>query len=354
MKEANLPDLPPEPASTLRLQLDRDALAANWQALDCLSGKAAAGAAVKANGYGLGAGDVAAVLRQAGARNFFVAHWGEVAAVLAQVPAAEISVLHGPLTSEDAAFARAAGVRPTLNSLYQARLWLDAGGGPCDLMVDTGMNRLGLSMDEIGNYLVASLDVDLLLSHLASADEDSALNALQLGRFAEACAAIPAKRRSLANSAGIALGQAYHFDLTRPGIALYGGVPRGELDGQIGQVAFPQAALIQCRTIHAGDTIGYNATFTASRSMRVGVASIGYADGFLRAWANGGELAHGDARLPVLGRVSMDMVVVDLSAAPGLGEGDWLDIPYRLPEASALTGLSQYELLTILGRRFAR
>jgi alanine racemase len=149
------------------------------------------------------------------------------------------------------------------------------------------------------------------------------------------------------------LGPSYAFDLTRPGLALYGGVPRGELGEDIRQVAFPQAAIIQTRNVVPGESVGYNATFTASEPMCIGTVSLGYADGFLRCWGGKGALAHGDARLPLLGKVSMDMVVVDLAAAPELKEGDWLDVPYALPEASVLTGLSQYELLTSLGRRFS-
>ena len=165
---------------------------------------------------------------------------------------------------------------------------------------------------------------------------------------------MPARRRSLANSAGIALGNAYAFDLTRPGLALFGGVPRPELAAAIRQVAFPQAAVLQLRELSPGDSVGYNATFTADRPLRAATVSLGYADGFLRCWSGVGELRHGEAALPLLGRVSMDMVVVDCTAAPGVREGDWLDVPYDLPDASARSGLTQYELLTLLGRRFAR
>ena len=346
-----LPELPPP---TLRLKLDREALAANWRALDRMSGAATAGAAVKADAYGLGVDTVVPALLAAGAGDFFVAHWSEVSAVLRHVAPSRLSVLHGPLRSEDAQFARAAGVRPVINSLHQARLWRDAGGGPCDLMVDSGINRLGLPPSQIGDPLIAALEVDTLLSHLASADEDVAQNAAQLALFGEIARAVPASRRSLANSAGIALGEAYAFDLSRPGLALYGGVPRPELAETIRQVAFPQAAVLQLRDLSPGDSVGYNATFTADRPLRAATVSLGYADGFLRCWSGVGALRHGEASLPLLGRVSMDMVVVDCTAAPGLREGDWLDVPYSLPEASARCGLSQYELLTLLGRRFTR
>ena len=345
------PDLPPP---TLRLRLDAEALAHNWRALDRLSGDASAGAAVKADAYGLGVDNVVPVLREAGARDFFVAHWSEVPAVLRHVEPARLAVLHGPLRGEDVRFARAAGVRPVINSLHQARLWLEAGGGPCDLMIDTGINRLGLPPAEIGDPLVGRLEIDTLMSHLASADEDTGQNARQLALFEELAGQVPARRRSLANSAGIALGARYAFDLTRPGLALYGGVPRAELADPIRQVAHPQAAVLQLRELAPGDSVGYNATFTADRAIRAATVSLGYADGFLRCWSGRGALGHGERSLPLLGRVSMDMVVVDCTAAPELREGDWLDVPYRLPDAAARCGLSQYELLTLLGRRFAR
>ena len=345
-----MPDLPPP---SLRLRLDEDALAANWRALDTTSGAASAGAAVKADAYGLGADKVVPVLRDAGARHFFVAHWSEVPEVLRHVAPAQVAVLHGPVRAEDAAYARAVGVKPVINSVEQASRWTEAGGGPCHLMVDTGINRLGLSLADIGDPAIAALNVDLLISHLASADEDSPLNAHQLACFRTVCATIPAQRRSLANSAGIALGPDFAFDLTRPGIALYGGVPRCELASTIRQVAYPQAAVIQVRELAPGDGVGYNATFTAKRAMRAGVVSLGYADGFLRCRGLS-ALRCGEAHLPLLGKVSMDMVVVDLSAAPDMREGDWLDVPFDLPAQADACGLSQYELLTTLGPRFRR
>jgi alanine racemase len=156
---------------------------------------------------------------------------------------------------------------------------------------------------------------------------------------------------SLANSAGIALGPDFAFDLTRPGISLYGGVQHASLEGVIRQVAFPEAALISVRDIVAGESVGYNAGFTAPARMRVGVVSMGYADGILRSWSCG-AFASQDRALPILGKVSMDMIVVDLSSAPDLVEGDWVELPYRLADAARQTLLGQYELLTLLGNRF--
>jgi len=192
------------------------------------------------------------------------------------------------------------------------------------------------------------------MSHLASADEDVALNALQQQRWSEACASLAHRRASLANSAGIVLGEAYHGDLTRPGLSLYGGVPRPELEGFIKQVARPQAAIIQTRSISAGDGVGYNSTFVASREMRVGTIALGYADGYLRCWSGKGVMSSAGKRLPVLGRVSMDMTVIDLTDVPELREGDWVEAEYSLPDAAAASGLSQYELLTLLSNRFSR
>lgn len=345
-----MPDLPPP---TLRLIVDTEALAHNWRSLDALSGTARAGAAVKANCYGLGVDTCVPALRDAGARDFFVAHWSEVPPVLRHVPPAQVAVLHGVVTRDEAEYARATGVRPVIGSLRQAEIWHAAGGGPCHLMVDTGINRLGIRPDEADSAAVQRLKIEALLSHLACADEDSAMNARQRAAFDAVRARIPHRLASLANSAAIALGGAYHYDLTRPGLALYGGIPRPEMADAIRPVAHPEAALIAVRGLSAGDSVGYNALFTAPRAMRMGIVSLGYADGIVRAWT-GGAFRHGDATLPMLGRISMDMIAIDLTAAPDLGEGDWVRLPYHLPDAAQHTGLSQYELLTSLGGRFAR
>ena len=338
------------PPPTLRLKIDHDALAHNWRALDRMSGEARAGAAIKAQCYGLGIEPCLPVLAEAGARDFFVAHWSEVAEAATHVPADSIAVLHGVLNAEEASFANAIDAVPVINSLHQARIWSEAGGGPCHLMVDTGMSRLGIAPAEAGDPAIAALDVQVLMSHLACADEDSAMNARQLAAFRDIATAIPHRELSLANSAGIALDPAFRFDLTRPGLALYGGAPRPELDNTIRQVAYPQTALLQVRQIGAGDSVGYNATFTAERDMRIGIVTLGYADGILRCWG-GKALGSDDDPLPILGRVSMDMIALDLSRHPDLVEGDWIDVPYRLSDAARQTSLSQYELLTLLGRR---
>ncbi|MFM5950011.1 MAG: alanine racemase [Novosphingobium sp.] len=349
---ATLPMTPPEPP--LRLTLDTNALVHNWRALDRLSGSARAGAAVKADAYGLGARRVVEALAEAGCRDFFVAYASEAAELQGLIEPGQVSILHGPQSADEANWIATHSFRPVINSVRQAGLWADAGNGPCDLMVDTGINRLGVAMTDLSAPAIAALDVRTVHSHLASADEDSPLNAQQLARWRSACEQVGQGEGSLANSAGIMLGSDYHGDLTRPGLALYGGVPCAGLASEIRQVAVPEAVIMQVRNVAAGESIGYNATFVAAQEMRVGVVALGYADGYMRCWSGKGVMRADEAHLPVLGRVSMDMTVIDLSAAPYLSEGDWVRLDYALPEAARISSLSQYELLTLLGRRFAR
>ena len=333
----------------LRLRLDAAALADNWRTLARMSGRAACGAAIKADGYGLGAAEVARHLAAAGCRDFFVATWAE-AARLAPL-GLPLSVLHG-VRAEDMALATSGVARPVLNTDAQVARWREGGGGRCDVMVDTGMNRLGVSPEAVRAGLLDGLAIETLMSHLACADEDHAMNARQQTAFASLAGVTAAKRMSLANSAGIALGDAYAFDLTRPGLALYGGVPRADFAGAIRQVVTPETQILQRRSVRAGDTVGYNATWTAPRDTQVAIVNLGYADGYLRAFSDRGSAA--DGRLPVIGRVSMDLVALDVGAMPELSEGDWIAIDYTLPAAAAASGLSQYELLTGLGGRYGR
>ena len=338
--------------SPLRLRLDGDALISNWRTLAAMSGTAACGAAVKANGYGLGAREVVRRLADAGCRDFFVATWNEAAA-LADLGAA-VSVLHG-LREEDVAAALAATtLRPVLNTVQQVRRWRDAGGGVCDVMIDTGMNRLGIQPEDVAAGVLDGLEVETLLSHLASADEDVPLNRQQCDRFAALAGKSRARRMSLANSAGIALGQDYAFDLTRPGVALYGAVPVAGFDGRIRRVVTPEVQVLQRRLVPAGQGVGYNATWTAAADTEVAILNLGYADGYLRCFSGKGRAIAGGVQVPVIGRVSMDLTAIDVSAVPDLAEGDWVAIDYALPEAAALSGMSQYELLTGLGARYDR
>jgi len=335
----------------LRLRLDTDALQSNWRWLQ-RKGGAPAGAAVKADGYGLGAREVTRRLGEAGCRDFFVSTWAEAEALGPLPEGAVLSVLHG-VGPDDAMAATAGLARPTLNTPAQVARWKEiAPDQPCDLMVDTGMNRLGIRADELG--VLDGLKIATLMSHLASADEDSGLNHAQLERFRAVRAAIPAARYSLANSAGICLGADYGFDLTRPGLALYGGIPRGEAEGHIVQVAQPEAEVLQRRLVRKGESVGYGATWVAQADTEVGIANVGYADGYLRCFAGKGIARFGTVALPLVGRVSMDLVAFDCSATPQLREGDWVTLDYDLPLAAEVSGLSQYELLTGLSARFER
>lgn len=341
-----------DPAAPLRLILDSDALVSNWRALRRMGGTAACGAAVKANGYGLGAPGVAQRLAHAGCRDFFVASWRE-AVELAGL-GLSVTVLHG-VRNEDMALALGGTARPMLNSADQVRRWREGGGGRCDVMIDTGMNRLGVAPSEVADGLLDGLEIELLASHLASADEPtSPLNAAQCAAFTALRGRTSAKRMSLANSSGIALGADYAFDLTRPGISLYGGIAAEAHRGTIRQVVTPQAQVLQRRRVPAGGIVGYNATFVAPRDMDVAVLNIGYADGYLRCFSGKGMARVDGVEVPVIGRISMDLTAIAVDALPGLGEGDWVSLDYDLPATSALSGLSQYELLTGLGRRFDR
>lgn len=348
MSEAK-PIIPP----TAKIKLDSDALVANWRALDRLSGKAKAGAAVKANAYGLGVRDVVQRLMAAGCTDFFVANWQEAQEIEDLVGGkACVSVLNG-VRDADLPFALQSPAKPVLNSLEQVQRWKSS-GKTCDIMINSGMNRLGINVEDLDALPSAEMSVDIVMSHLASSDEDVPQNAAQLEQYKAALAIVPGNRTSLANSAGIALGSDYHFDVTRPGLSLYGGIQRPALEDVIRQVAIPQAEIIQVRSLRAGDKLGYNARYIAAESHKVAILAMGYADGYLRGFSNSGMFMHEGIVLPVLGRVSMDLIAIDLTESSDLKEGDWVECEYDLEVASAQSGLSQYELITGLGSRLAR
>ena len=335
----------------LRLRLDRAALQHNWRWLQDRAG-VPAGAAIKADGYGLGARETMSALHEAGCRTFFVSTYAE-AEDLGSLPGdSSLIVLHG-VGAEDAEAAVRSEARPVLNSVEQVARWREiAPDRPADVMIDTGMNRLGLRPDEAG--VLEGMAIETLHSHLACADEDSPMNSRQLSAFREVAAQIPAKRYALSNSAGICLGGDYSFDLVRPGLSLYGGVPRREAERQIRQVARVAAQIVQRRSIRAGESCGYGGAFVASADCEAAIVNVGYADGYLRGFSSRGSAFAGEFALPVLGRVSMDLLALGCDAAADLKEGDWVELDYDLPAAAEASGLSQYELLTTLGSRFER
>jgi alanine racemase len=336
----------------LRLHLDGDALVSNWRFLQG-QGSAACGAAVKANGYGLGAREVVVRLRDAGCRDFFVAHWGEAAAIADLVPPNWVAVLNG-ITAGEIPAIQQLGAVPVLNTPGQIARWKAAGGGKCHVMLDSGINRLGIGPEQLSADLLDGLEIDILMSHLASADQDCEQNDRQLTLFRHLSHNIAAARRSFANSAGIMLGTDYQFDLTRPGIGLYGGIERPEMSGGIRPVVNVAARIMQVRRLNAGDPVGYGGTYICEKPTIIATAAMGYADGYLRSFAGHGTVYTSDVSLPLVGRVSMDLITIDATEYPSISDGDWITLPYDLPTLSAQSGLSQYELLTGLGSRSER
>lgn len=330
------------------MRLDGGALVANWCWFAGRAGVPLA-PAVKADGYGLGAREVAQRLIDAGARTLCVASWDEAGALGAVD--ADILVLHGFVTG-DTAMARALPrARPVLATVTQLAAWRAGfGDRPADAMVDTGMNRLGFSRDEIAALQGAAIHT--LHSHLACADEPGhPLNAVQLARFREMAAATPAMRHALANSAGICCGREYCFDMARPGLGLYGGTPHP--DACVEQVARPEMRVLQVRNVLAGETAGYGALWTARRDSRLAILHFGYADGVPRALAPHLRFRAGGAVVRPAGRMSMDLTAVDVTDAD-VREGDWLELDFDVQTLSAVGGMSQYELLTGLSRRYER
>lgn len=326
----------------LRLRLDAAALAANFALAERLAGVPAV-PAVKADGYGLGARAVVDILASAGACAFAVSTWAEAEALAR--PDLTLLVLHGFTAADAPVAASLPNARPVLNTPAQCRAWHESfPGRPADLMVETGMNRLGLAGTELA--ATAGLVLHTLHGHLACADTPGhPLTARQADRFRAIAAATPHLAHALANSAGIAEGLA--FDAVRPGLMLYGGHAHPALHPR--RVVTPEARVIQVRKVEAGEAVGYGATWVAPAPARVAILNIGYADGVLRALGPHLRVAG----LPLAGRISMDMIAVD-TTGHAIAEGDWLPLDWDLPALSAASGLSQYELLTGLGPRFAR
>ena len=331
--------------------LDSAALVANWQDFARAAPGAVCGAAIKADGYGLGARAVMLRLAAAGCRQFYVAHWQEVPALLPLPDGIILSVLHG-VSAEELPAALALPARPVLVTAAQAALWRQT-GRPCEAMIDTGMNRLGLAPGEAAGAL-AGMDVAVLHSHLACADNPAhPLNEAQRAGFAAVAPTIPAGALALANSAGIGLGRAYHLDVVRPGIGLFGGglLPDGHVSRAVARIS---ARIIQVRDVPAGGSVGYAAAFVAARPTRIATVALGYADGYARGLSGAGWAEVAGVRCPAAGRVSMDLAAFDVTDAAGLGEGDWLDIPFDPETAAGLSGRTSYELLVALGSRFER
>jgi len=359
------------------LTIDLDALANNYHTLtERLDGVKPA-AVVKANGYGLGAGPVAKTLAQAGCRVFFVAHVEEgIKLRLALNEAgnsdfinAEIHVLGGLMPDTEETF-DASRLIPVLGSLDQIHNWkqfcdrLDR-PLPCDIHADTGMCRLGLPPEELAKLeiepsRVDSLNINYVISHLACADEpDHPKNAEQLNAFRHVRRVLPQGKASFANSSGIFLGPDYHFDLARPGAALYGIAPVPGQANPMAQVIRLQGKIAQVRVVDTPQTVGYGATYRAEGPARIATVPVGYADGYLRYFSNKGSGYIGKIPVPVVGRVSMDLITLDITDVPEhlCAPGALVDLigPNNpVDQIADEAGTISYEILTSLGNRYHR
>lgn len=351
-----------------QLTIDLDAVVSNYRALSRWVAPTALGAVVKADAYGLGAGPVSRALSQTGCRDFFVAHLSEAIAVKSQVGTARVYVLNGVPAGAEPMCADAS-VLPVLNTLDQVARWACAGRMrnvrlPAAVQLDTGMSRLGLSETELSalcrSGLLQDINLRLVLSHLASADEPAApSNADQRRRFEAMRAMLPKAPWSLANSAASLLDPESRGDLARAGLALYGVHPAQNDDMRLAAVVRLEAEVIQTRELPAGAGVGYGLTYKAERPMRVATISAGYADGWPRNLGNRGAAYFRGVRLPIVGRVSMDSMTVDVTAlgSSGIHEGQWVELigPHQsLEVVAADAGTIAYEILTRLGSRYER
>jgi alanine racemase len=350
------------------LEIDLGALAENWRLLRDIHGAGrATGGVLKADGYGLGALAAAEALYEAGCRHFFTAHLMEAVAIRAAIPGALLCVLHGLGPGEENAFI-AHDIVPALGALAEVEAWAAAAAKagrslPALLHVDTGMNRTGLSPDEFYRLTtepgrLRGIDLLYVMTHLVSADSPgAAINTHQAERFATACAAFPGVKRCFANSSGLFLGPDFASDLARPGAALYGVNPTPGQPNPMRPVARLRARIMQLREIAAGEGVGYDHQWVAACPSRIATLPVGYADGYHRALGGRAEVSFGGQLCPVVGRVSMDLITVDVTACPEAEIGDWAEVigPDVPPEHLAhLAGTNAYEILTSLGRRFHR
>ncbi len=362
----------PDDLYATRLTIDLDAVAANYRLLQAKldAAGACAGAAVKGDGYGLGARPVVHALSAAGCTDFFVAHPHEGVVVREELPDVGIHVLNGPLPDAIDDYLHY-GLTPVLNSLGDIKLWQDAArvrgeSLRADIHIDTGMCRLGLDLTETESFLadpgtlLEGIDLGLVMSHLASADVvNSDQSARQLKLFQSAYERLGCGTPSLCNSSGIFLGADYHYAVARPGVALYGGNPTPHLANPMANPVRLEARILQIRHVGAPETIGYGASHAITEPRRIATVPIGYADGYHRAGSNTGFATIDGHKAPIVGRVSMDLITLDVTdvpehlAQPGvmaefLGE-------YRTPDDIARDWQTiPYEVLTGLGQRYAR
>lgn len=345
-----------------RLDIDLDAVRRNFRRVRALAPNAEPWPVVKANAYGVGAREVVQVLRREGARAYFSATLGEAETLRDAAAGAPIYLLNG-LPAGTARDVAALGARPVINSRAQLREWLTvAKERPCALQLDTGINRTGMPQAEfdaaMGAGEIAALKLDLFMSHLACADEQAhPMNEAQLARFLSQAARLPGIRLSLSASAGTTLPSRFHLDVTRPGVGLYGGNPLSGAKNPFEPVLLLSAPVLQLRDIKPGETVGYSGTFTAQRPTRIATIAIGYADGMPRALSNKGVAMIEGVRVPYVGRVSMDLITLDVTDVPGCAVGSAVELlnhQYTVDDMAEAAETPPYEVLNRLGWRYQR
>ncbi|EPE99149.1 alanine racemase [Rhizobium grahamii] len=372
-------DQDPFDSAGLRLTVDLTALTENWKDMARRSGKARAAAVVKADAYGTGIEDAGEALFMAGARDFFVATVDEGVTLRPYAPDARIFVLSGVWPGTERRLFENDLV-PVISSEEQLAFWMavlaDYGDYPCALNVDTGFNRLGLSMHEAMALAddvsrPASFAPVLVMSHLACSDDHSSdMNRQQLESFRQVSAAYEGIDSSLAASGGIFLGSDYHFDLTRPGIALYGGEAINGMANPMRPVVTAEARVIQVRSAKAGESVGYGRALQLNRDSKLAVVSAGYADGYLRSQSSGGvplrqTVPQGGLgfvagrKVPVAGRITMDLTIFDVSDLPenAVRAGDYVELFGKnvlVDDVARSAGTIGYEILTSIGLRHER
>lgn len=359
-----------EPVAAGLLTIDLGALADNYRALNRRAAPARAAAVVKADAYGLGAQEVVPVLIEAGCRDFFTAHFSEALNILPLMQGeCRLFVLNGLLPGDESLCAET-GIIPVLNGVEQVALWKAEAARrgetlPAALQVDSGMARLGLSPQEAASLAadpagLTGIRLELVMSHLASADEpENPSNRSQFKAMQALSALFPEIPVSFVNSGGLFLSPDYRGALARPGIALYGGVPQAGMDNPVRPVVKLEVAVVQTRAVPAGTAIGYGGALIAEKPMRLAVISAGYADGLPRSLSNRGAAWFEGVHLPIAGRVSMDSIILDISALPEgtLTLGSRVELigeQQPLERIAADAGTIAYEILTSLGRRYRR
>lgn len=363
----------PPPGATGIVTVDLDVLTANWRALAALVAPAECGAVVKADAYGLGAAEVIPALARAGVRTFFVATPDEAEKARRLAPTARLFALDGLLPGAAESFI-ATNTAPVLTSLAEITAWKAeaARAGtplPAAFQVDSGLNRLGLSEVDVKSLaddttLLDGLELRLVMSHLACADDPAhGHNEKQRANFERMRAMLPAAPASLAASDGLMLGAPFHYDLVRPGYALYGGQAFQGGPTPVHPVVTVEARVLQVRNLAPGDTVGYSATWTAERPTRLAVIAAGYADGLARALSaasgtTGTMVAIRGQHAPIVGRVSMDLITVDVTdMAESVVAGDMATLVgpgLTIETMGHASGTIGYEVLTRLGQRFVR